>query len=142
MKSKSIPFLALPSVIFSIVSPSVMYCRTCIQEFAPKPPLGFNSFDSYRSHLTEDKAYALMDVMAEKYLPYGYEYFVMDAGWYSTLNPEKHQGLDLESFGVCVVRQEYFPNGVKEVWCMAYARHSASGRGTEPPHPGDTLFCS
>jgi len=113
MKSKSIPFLALPSVIFSIVSPSVMYCRTCIQEFAPKPPLGFNSFDSYRSHLTEDKAYALMDVMAEKYLPYGYEYFVMDAGWYSTLNPEKHQGLDLESFGVCVVRQEYFPNGVK-----------------------------
>ncbi|MFC1633735.1 glycoside hydrolase family 27 protein [Planctomycetota bacterium] len=113
MKSKSIPFLVLLSIIFLIVSPSVMYSQTCIQDFAPKPPLGFNSFDSYRSHLTEDKAYALMDVMAEKYLPFGYEYFVMDAGWYSTLNLERHQGLELESFGVCVVRQEYFPNGIK-----------------------------
>ena len=74
------------SLIFLIISP-VIYAQTCIQDFAPKPPLGFNSFDSYRSRLTEDKAYALMDVMAEKYLPFGYEYFVMDAGWYSTMNP-------------------------------------------------------
>ena len=113
MKSKSIRFSVLLSTIFLIVSPAVIYSKTCIQNFAPKPPLGFNSFDSYRSHLTEDKAYAFMDVMAEKYLPFGYEYFVMDAGWYSTMNPERHQDLELESFGVCVVCQEYFPNGIK-----------------------------
>ena len=41
--------------------------QTSIKNFAPKPPLGFNSFDSYLSSLNESAAYALMDVMAEKY---------------------------------------------------------------------------
>jgi len=100
------------SLIFLIISP-VIYAQTRIQDFAPKPPLGFNSFDSYRSNLTEDKAYALMDVMAEKYLPFGYEYFVMDAGWYSSMRPRKHLGLGPDSFGLYVVRQAYFPNGIK-----------------------------
>jgi len=93
----------------------VIYSQSTIQDFAPAPPLGFNSFDSYRSQLTEEKAYALMDVMAEKYLPFGYEYFVMDAGWYTGMNPEIHQGLGLESFGLCVVHPTRFPNGIKEL---------------------------
>jgi len=63
-----------------------------------------------------------MDVMVEKYLPFGYEYFVMDAGWYSPMNPEKHQGLELESFGVCVVRQAYFPNGIKVLTDYAHKK--------------------
>jgi len=121
MKSKPIRFSVLLSTIFLIVSPAVIYSKTCIQNFAPKPPLGFNSFDSYRSRLTEDKAYAFMDVMAEKYLPFGYEYFLMDAGWYSTMNLERHQDLERESFGVCVVRQAYFPNGIKVL--ADYAHH-------------------
>jgi alpha-galactosidase len=121
MKFKPNRFPVMLSLIFLVISP-VIYAKTSIQDFAPKPPLGFNSFDSYRSNLAEDKAYALMDVMAEKYLPFGYEYFVMDAGWYSTMNPEKHQGLELESFGVCVVRQEYFPNGVKVLTDYAHKK--------------------
>lgn len=55
------------SLIFLVVTP-VIFAQTRIQDFAPNPPLGFNSFDSYRSHLCEDKACTLMDVMAEKYL--------------------------------------------------------------------------
>lgn len=95
------------------------YSQTSIQDFAPKPPLGFNSFDSYKSSLNEEQAYALIDVMAEKYLPFGYKYFVMDAGWYSAYITEKHQDMGLESFGVCVVNPLYFPNGIKKL--IAYA---------------------
>ncbi len=112
MKFKQSIVLAILTMIYWVIPPAI-YSQTCIQDFAPNPPLGFNSFDSYRSHLTEEKAYALMDVMAERYLPFGYEYFVMDAGWYESMHPEKHQGLELESFGLYVVRQEYFPNGIK-----------------------------
>jgi hypothetical protein len=108
MKTKPV----MLTLIFLLISPAI-YSQTCIQDFAPHPPLGFNSFDSYRSNLTEEKAYAMIDVMAEKYLPFGYEYFVMDAGWYSAMLPEEHKGLGLESFGLYVVRQAYFPNGVK-----------------------------
>jgi len=112
MKFKSMKYFALLKLLFAVVS-SPLFPQTSIQDFASTPPLGFNSFDSYRSHLTEDKAYALMDIMAEKYRPFGYEYFVMDAGWYSAFNPQKHQGLGLESFGLYVVKQEYLPNGIK-----------------------------
>lgn len=104
-------FLML-ALILEVLSPPI-YSKLCIQDFALKPPLGFNSFDSYRSNLTEEKAYALMDVMVEKYLPFGYEYFVIDAGWYESMRPDEHQGLQLQSFGLYVVCQEYFPNGIK-----------------------------
>lgn len=103
---------AIFTLLFLIICQTT-FAQTSIQSFAPRPPLGFNSFDSYRSDLTEDKAYALMDVMAEKYLPFGYEYFVMDAGWYITMNPAKHKGSGLESFGMCVVNPTRFPNGIK-----------------------------
>jgi len=113
------------TVVFSLIcltGCSAVHNKTSIQGLAPRPPLGFNSFDSYRSNLTEDKAYALMDVMAEKYLPFGYEYFVMDAGWYRTMNPKKDQDLGLESFGVCVVRQDYFPGGIKKLTDYAHKK--------------------
>ncbi|MBE0654164.1 MAG: glycoside hydrolase family 27 protein [Bacteroidales bacterium] len=99
--------------LFILIICQTTFAQSSIQNFAPKPPLGFNSFDSYRSDLTEDKAYALMDVMAEQYLSFGYEYFVMDAGWYTTMNPAKHKGSGLESFGMCVVNPARFPNGIK-----------------------------
>ena len=107
--------MKLPAIIylFILIGCQTTLSQTRIQDFAPRPPLGFNSFDSYRSDLTEDKAYALMDVMAAQYLPFGYEYFVMDAGWYTTMNPAKHKGLGLESFGMCVVHPIRFPNGIK-----------------------------
>ena len=98
MQTKPMILILMLSIIILVTSPAI-FAQTCIQDFAPKPPLGFNSYDSYRSHLTEDKAYALMDVMAEKYLPFGYEYFVMDAGWYTTMSSEKDQNLGLETFG-------------------------------------------
>lgn len=95
---------------FFVISPTI-YSQTSIQTFAPKPILGWNSFDSYRSNLTADQAFPMMDVMAKEYLPFGYNYFVMDAGWYVTMNPAKHKGL--ESFGMCVVNPERFPKGIK-----------------------------
>ncbi len=94
--------------------------QTSIENFAPKPPLGFNSFDSYLSSLDESTAYALIDVMAEKYLPSGYEYFVMDAGWYTGIKWDAENFLSREKlesephiFGDYRVHEERFPNGIK-----------------------------
>jgi alpha-galactosidase len=112
IKTKPMKLTSILGLIILIFSQST-FAQTSIQDFAPKPPLGYNSFDSYRSDLTADKAYALIDVMAEKYLPFGYDYFVMDAGWYTTMNPAIHTGLGLESFGMCVVHPTRFPNGIK-----------------------------
>ena len=115
-------------LIFLIISP-VIYAQTCIQDFAPKPPLGFNSFDSYRTYLSEDKAYALMDVMAEKYRPFGYEYFVIDAGWSrnvelypGTMYPKKRIGVAMDEFGLLEPCKMYFPNGIKALADYAHQK--------------------
>jgi len=96
---------------------------------APTPPLGFNSFDSYRSYLSEDKARALIDVMAEKYLPFGYNYFVMDAGWYrnvelypGSMHPRKRLGLALDGYGLYEPCKVYFPSGIKALAAYAHGR--------------------
>jgi len=52
-------------------------------QLAATPPMGYNSYDSYNNSLTQETAIKLMDVMAEKYKPFGYEYFVIDLGWYT-----------------------------------------------------------
>ena len=112
MKTQKL-FFSLALALFVLVSSSTVSAQTSIQNFAPKPILGWNSFDSYRSDLKAEQAYPMVDVMAKKYLPSGYEYFVMDAGWYVSNNPNKYKGLGLETFGVCVVNPVRFPNGIK-----------------------------
>lgn len=92
------------------------------QTLAPTPPLGFNSFDSYLTYLSEDKAHALIDVMAEKYLPFGYNYFVIDAGWArnvelypGSMHPKKTLGVSMDEFGLPEPCKMYFPNGIKAI---------------------------
>lgn len=128
MNSNPIRIQLLLGLILLHVTP-VIIAQTSIQDFAPKPVLGFNSFDSYRSHLSENKAYALMDVMAEKYLPYGYEYFVMDAGWYYNVElypgsdyPRKRLGVAMDEYGLYEPCQMYFPNGIKALADYAHRK--------------------
>ena len=52
------------------------------ETLAQTPPIGWNSFDSYGVYLHEDAAFANLEAMADKLLPHGYEYFVIDNGWF------------------------------------------------------------
>jgi hypothetical protein len=49
---------------------------------APTPPMGWNSFDSYRVDLHEQACFENLKTFVEVFKPVGYEYFVIDAGWY------------------------------------------------------------
>jgi len=121
MKTKQMILSMMVTLISLVITPAI-YSQTSIQDFAPKPPLGWNSFDSYRSNLTADQAFTMIDVMAKEYLPFGYDYFVMDAGWYVTMNPAKHKGKGLASFGMCVVNPERFPKGIKVLTNYAHKK--------------------
>lgn len=91
---------------------------------AEKPPLGWNSFDSYGVYLHEEAAMANLEAFTEKLAPHGYEYFVIDAGWYGefelvegTLYPkEKHADIvKYNEFGLLQPSDTYFPNGIKPI---------------------------
>lgn len=86
--------------------------------------MGWNSFDSYGVYLHEEAALANLEAMAEKLKPHGYEYFVIDNGWFGeyelqegTLFPaEKHaDDIRINEFGHFLPSKVYFPNGLKPI---------------------------
>ena len=58
---------------------------------APTPPMGWNSWDSYGEGITEDEVRANADWMAEHLKQFGWQYVVIDEGWY-VLNPGAKTG--------------------------------------------------
>jgi alpha-galactosidase len=94
----------------------------CPNLLCQKPYMGFNSYDSYSVYLNQETARKLIDVMAEKYLPSGYEYFVIDYGWYTeyvidpkTKLPIKSSGThyNLDRYGLPEPSKIYFSEGIK-----------------------------
>lgn len=88
----------------------------------PTPPLGWNSFDSFGCYLYEEAAFANLEAFAKKLKPHGYEYFVVDGGWYGEYElqagtrfpAEKHASdVRYNEFGHYLPSKTYFPNGLE-----------------------------
>ena len=91
---------------------------------AQRPPMGWNSFDSYGVYLHEEAALANVEAFAEKLKPHGYEFYVIDAGWFGefelrpgTIYPaEKHaKKMNMNAYGLLQPSETYFPNGLKSI---------------------------
>jgi hypothetical protein len=88
------------------------------------PLLGWNSYDCYGTHIDEKLTQENLEAFIQKLKPYGYEYFVLDAGWYRhyDLKPSEiwptdgdQEHLTLDEFGRFVPSQVYFPKGFKAI---------------------------
>ena len=75
--------LSINAALMFVLSVRALTASAATNEvLAQTPPMGWNSFDSYGVYLHEQAALANLEAMAEKLLPYGYEYFVIDNGWF------------------------------------------------------------
>ncbi|RZU41587.1 glycoside hydrolase family 27 protein [Edaphobacter modestus] len=63
-------------------------CSVAQERLASTPPMGWNSWDSYGLTINEAQFRANADVLAKRLKAAGYEYAVVDEGWY-LLNPQK-----------------------------------------------------
>jgi alpha-galactosidase len=73
--------LALLWGIFSFAGGSGIVAQT-FPDWAQTPPMGWNSWDSYGSSVTEPEVRANADYMAENLMEFGWEYVVVDIRWY------------------------------------------------------------
>lgn len=93
---------------------------------ASTPPMGWNSFDSYSCHLYEEVALKELEVFIDTYAPYGYEYYVIDNGWFAEherivgegyrLPMRQHakaSDVRINGYGIVQPSKEGFPNGFK-----------------------------
>jgi hypothetical protein len=49
---------------------------------APRPPMGWNSWNSFATTITEAQALANAEIMARELKPFGYDIFTIDIQWY------------------------------------------------------------
>ena len=56
--------------------------KTASRLLAPTPPMGWNSWNSFATTITEAQALETAGIMAEKLLPFGYDVFTIDIQWY------------------------------------------------------------
>ncbi|MBE0677155.1 MAG: glycoside hydrolase family 27 protein [Bacteroidales bacterium] len=101
--------IALISVLIVVLGSA---CQTGMREsdqdntfttWAPVPPMGWNSYDAYHGAITEKQFRECVDILAEKYLPLGYEYAVVDFCWFNP-GPE---GWDPENWKTFDISQKW-----------------------------------
>jgi alpha-galactosidase len=90
---------------------------------APTPPLGWNSWDSYGTTVTEAQVKANADVMARDLKSHGWQYIVVDIQWYEP-NAQGHDyapgaKLAMDEYGRLLPAVNRFPS-------------SANGQGFKP----------
>jgi hypothetical protein len=87
-----------------------------------EPMRGWNSFDCYGIFANERVLLENLEVFRDRLKPHGYEYFVLDAGWYSHFPiapgdefPKSKKSIDTEidEYGRVVALPSLFPNGMK-----------------------------
>lgn len=88
------------------------------------PFLGWNSYNCYGTHINEKLTWENLEAFIQKLKPYGYEYFILDAGWYRhyELKPGEIWPTDgdkailsIDEFGRFVPSPVFFPNGFKAI---------------------------
>ncbi|WP_253718117.1 glycoside hydrolase family 27 protein [Sphingomonas sp. AP4-R1] len=90
---------------------------------APTPPMGWNSWNSFATTITEAQAIETAEIMAARLLPFGYDVFTVDIQWYepdaSSYTYNKHPIPEMDSTGRLVPAPNRFPS-------------SAGGKGFAP----------
>jgi hypothetical protein len=98
-------------------------CAYPQQLLAPSPPMGWNSWDSFGTTVTEAEVKANADYMAAHLKSHGWQYMVVDIQW-SEQNPKSHgyrpnADLAMDEYGRLIPAPNRFPS-------------SADGHGFKP----------
>lgn len=78
-------------ILLLLSSGTAMLAQQAQPTFALSPPMGWNSWDSYGLSVTENEFQANAEWMAQHLRRYGWEYAVVDEGWYLP-NPDAKPG--------------------------------------------------
>jgi alpha-galactosidase len=84
------------------------------ESLASRPPMGWNSWDSYGTAVREEQLKANADAMARKLLRYGWQYIVVDIQWYEP-NADGHDyragaPLTMDEYGRLLPAPNRFPS--------------------------------
>ena len=114
---------SLATTALLICVSSILHCQNFV-DFAPTPPMGWNSWDCYGPTVTEQEVRANAEYMAAHLKQCGWEYVVVDIRWYVENDKahgynETNPTISIDGYGRLIPAVNRFPS-------------SAHGRGFKP----------
>jgi len=76
-------------------------------QFAPTPPMGWNSYDAWGTSITEDQTLANAQYMKDHLLSHGWKFIVIDARWYDTVSSYDDRNFNKERAGAKLAADQY-----------------------------------
>lgn len=105
----------LPSVAFAATSKAATSKAAAASAgLAPTPPMGWNSWNSFATTITEAQTLETADIMVAKLLPFGYQVLTVDIQWYepnaSSYEYRKDAELTMDQYGRLLPAPNRFPS--------------------------------
>lgn len=120
--------LLLATVVAAVVvrdstgQPSPQFHR-----WAQKPPMGWNSWDSFATTVTDEQTRAHADFMADRLKRYGWQYVVVDIQWYEPeakgYDYRKDAKLEMDQWGRLWPAVNRFPSAANGIGFKALAEY-------------------
>ena len=82
MENKISLIILVQLLIFVGCKQKINYETFPIEKHAANPPMGWNSWNNFGADITEQELKSQIDYIADSLKGYGYEYIVIDLGWY------------------------------------------------------------
>lgn len=117
---KATRFLLLAGFLCGVLLPSSGRAQKEVRKpvLAATPPMGWNSWDSFSRTLDESSIRATARWMAGNLKSYGWDYVVVDEGWYlgnlDSAGNDEHVLFELDSYGRYVPVPARFPSAGKD----------------------------
>jgi hypothetical protein len=84
-------FVSMGCASFASADPNPAYWQ-----WAPTPPMGWNSYDAWGTSIDEDQTLANAQYMKDNLLSHGWQYVVIDARWYDSVSPSDDRNFNKE----------------------------------------------
>jgi len=85
--------IAMASIVLFVAG---VFARAQEPVLAPTPPMGWNSWDAFGEGVKESDIRATAEWMAKNLKPYGWQYVVVDSGWYVKNHATGYNAKDAE----------------------------------------------
>ena|ERR1700678_821814 len=101
------PILAFAALFTSCLSVFAQDSAPAYWQWAPTPPMGWNSYDAWGTSIAEDQTLANAQFMKDQLLSHGWKYIVIDARWYDTVSSYDDRNFNKERAGAKLAADQY-----------------------------------
>ena len=95
------------ALLFTLLATTRLNAEPAYWQFAPTPPMGWNSYDAMGTSIKEDEVLENARYVRDHLLSHGWRYIIIDARWYDTVSSYDDRDFNKDRAGARLAADEY-----------------------------------